>query len=152
MSWSRDRAAERLATWFGCGRSPLAPGTVGTLGALPCYWLLRHLPGPLYLATWCGLLGLGVWASGRVAELDRCNDPERVVIDEVTGVLLALLLVRRSGLGTKVASLLLFRLLDIVKPGPLRSAERLRPPGVGIMVDDVLAGLAAGLIARGLAR
>jgi phosphatidylglycerophosphatase A len=149
---SPNRAAERIATWFGCGRSPLAPGTVGTLGALPLFWLLRRVPGPVYLGAWCVLVGLGVWASERVSRARGTEDPPEVVVDEVAGVLLALSLVRERGLGAKAASVLLFRLLDILKPGPIAAVERLRPPGVGIMADDLLAGLVAGLVARAIGR
>ena len=146
------RAAERIATWFGCGRSPFAPGTVGTLGALPLFWLLRRVSWPAYLGAWCVLVGLGVWASDRVSRASGTEDPPEVVIDEVAGVLLALALVRERGLGAKAASVLLFRLFDITKPGPIAAAERLRPPGVGIMADDLVAGLAAGLLARVVGR
>jgi phosphatidylglycerophosphatase A len=147
-----DRAAEWIATWFGCGSSPIAPGTVGTLGALPLFWVLRRASWPAYLGVWCALVGLGVWASERVSRARGTEDPQQVVVDEVAGVLLALLPVRGRSLGAKAASVLLFRLLDIVKPGPIAAAERLRPPGVGIMADDLLAGLAAGLVARAVGR
>jgi phosphatidylglycerophosphatase A len=151
-SGRKDTAAEWLATWFGCGRSPLAPGTVGTLGALPLYWLIRRMPWPGYLGLLCLLTGLGTWASDRVARADGAEDPQRVVIDEVAGTLLALLMVRDRSRRAKIASVILFRLLDITKPGPIGLAERLRPPGVGIMADDLAAGLAAGLIARAFGR
>jgi phosphatidylglycerophosphatase A len=146
------RAAEQIATWFGCGRSPFAPGTVGTLGALPVFWLLRRASWPAYLGAWCVLVGLGVWASERVSRARGTEDPPEVVIDEVAGALLALALVRERRLGAKAASVLLFRLFDIMKPGPIAAAERLRPRGVGIMADDLVAGLAAGLLARVVGR
>jgi phosphatidylglycerophosphatase A len=125
---------------------------VGTLGALPLFWVLRRASWPAYLGVWCALVGLGVWASERVSRARGTEDPQQVVVDEVAGVLLALGLVRERGLGAQAASVLLFRLLDIVKPGPIAAVERLRPPGVGIMADDLLAGLAAGLVARAVGR
>jgi phosphatidylglycerophosphatase A len=147
-----DRAAEWLATWFGCGLAPFAPGTAGTLGALPLFWLLRRVSWPAYLGACCALVGLGVWASDRVSRIRGTDDPPEVVIDEVAGVLLALALVRDRGVGAKAVSVLLFRLLDVMKPGFIAGAERLRPPGVGIMADDGVAGLVAGLVARAVGR
>ncbi|MBX3184347.1 MAG: phosphatidylglycerophosphatase A [Polyangiaceae bacterium] len=146
-----DRAAELIATWFGCGLSPKAPGTVGSLGAVPLHLLLRRLPLPLHVAATVGVTGLGVWAAQRVATRRGETDPQRVVIDEVAGVLIALGLVRRSSLKTQAMAWVLFRAFDILKPGPVHAAEDLSPEGVGIMADDVVAGVLAGLAARWLA-
>jgi phosphatidylglycerophosphatase A len=72
------------------------------------------------------------------------------VIDEVVGTLIALGLVRTRSLGARLVAFALFRVLDITKPGPIARAEHARPPGLGIMLDDVLAGMVAGLLARRL--
>jgi phosphatidylglycerophosphatase A len=145
-----QRSAEVVATWFGCGLSPIAPGTVGSIGTVPLHLLLRSL-GPVPYWTGTALITLlGVWAAERVAQQSGEKDPQRVVIDEVAGTLIAMGLVNGRSLAVRLAALLLFRAFDVVKPGPIDSVQRLEPAGLGIMADDVLAGLAAGLMARWL--
>jgi phosphatidylglycerophosphatase A len=141
-------AARSLATWFGCGRAPLGPGTVGALGTLPLHWALRALGPVPYAAGTLALTVAGVWASNRVAEALEDEDPSSVVIDEVVGTLLALGIGGASSWRGDLLGFALFRLLDIVKPGIIDDAQRLRPPGMGIMADDVLAGIGAGLAVR----
>lgn len=144
--------ARLVATWFGCGKSKVAPGTVGTLGALPLHLVLRAL-GPIpYGAAVVAITALGVWAAQREAERLGEEDPQSVVIDEVAGVLIALLIARGGGVKAELLSVVLFRLFDIWKPGPVDAAQRLPPEGVGIMADDVLAGVLAGLVARAVSR
>jgi phosphatidylglycerophosphatase A len=85
-----DRLALALATWFGCGYSPVAPGTAGTLGAIPLYLLIARL-GPAAVGGAAVVLALvGVAAASRVAELRGLKDPQLVCIDEVAGVFVAL--------------------------------------------------------------
>jgi phosphatidylglycerophosphatase A len=150
---SRRRAglAYWYAIWFGAGRSPRAPGTVGILAALPVWFGLAHLPGGLHLAFILALIVAGCYAAQRVAELTGEDDPQIVVVDESVGVLLALWVAAPTGLAGVALATLLFRLFDIYKPGPVRLVERLRPAGLGIRADDLLAGLAAGLLVRLLA-
>lgn len=143
-----QRAARVLATWFGCGLSPVAPGTVGTLGALPL-WLLVRGGGPWVVAAVAVVVTLaGVWSAGVVARSSAMKDPQIVVIDEVAGVLVALAGAPES-VGGIVGAVLLFRIFDMTKPFPARRAENL-PGGWGIVVDDVVAGLQAALVVRGL--
>ena len=143
-----------LATWFGCGYSRFAPGTVGTLGALPLVYALHTLGiVPYWIATVL-ITALGVWASGKVATELGKEDPQEVVIDEVAGVLIAVGLASglefQANVGAAIVAVLLFRLFDIWKPGPIDSVQSLHG-GFGVMADDVLAGIAAGLIANGVA-
>ena len=139
--------ARLLATWFGCGLSPIAPGTVGSLGAVPLHFALAAL-GPLpHAAAVAGLSLAGIWASNRVAEAEGVEDPQKVVIDEVCGTLIAMGMVSGAGFGIRLLALGLFRVLDITKPGPIDSVQRLEPAGVGIMADDLLAGVVAGAMA-----
>jgi phosphatidylglycerophosphatase A len=139
--------ARLLATWFGCGLSPKAPGTVGSLGAVPLHLALATL-GPLpHAAAIVALTAAGTWAANNVARAEGIEDPQKVVIDEVAGTLIAMGMVSGSSWGIRLLALALFRLLDITKPGPIDTVQRLEPPGVGIMADDVLAGLAAGIMA-----
>ena len=136
-----------LATWFGCGLSPKAPGTVGSIGAVPLHLALSLL-GPLpHAAAIVALSVAGIWASNEVARAEGIEDPQTVVIDEVCGTLIAMGMVSGAGLGIRLLALTLFRVLDITKPGPIDSVQRLEPPGVGIMADDLLAGVAAGAMA-----
>jgi phosphatidylglycerophosphatase A len=135
-----------LATWFGVGLIWIAPGTAGTIVALPVHWALATLPLALHLALIAALLAAGIWSAGRLADLLAQADPPVVVIDEVAGALLALVCVSGRGLLWQLVTLLLFRLLDILKPWPIYLAERCKPTGLGIMADDVVAGLAAGFI------
>ena len=145
-------SARWLATWFGCGHSPIAPGTVGSLGTLPLHFALRALgPIPHALVT-LGLTAAGVWAAQRVSDALGEEDPQAVVIDEVAGTLLAMGIARPAGIIGELAAFALFRVLDITKPGAIDRAQRLRPEGVGIMADDVLAGLGAGVAIRVAAR
>jgi phosphatidylglycerophosphatase A len=141
-----DLLARLIGQWFGTGLSPVAPGTVGSLGALPLFFLLRHTPWAVYWSTTLLVTMLGVWAAERCAELLGDDDPGSVVIDEVAGVLIALGFVRYAPLWVLAAAWLCFRVLDITKPSLIDKAQELRPAGVGIMVDDVLAGLAAGAL------
>jgi len=150
--WLATSVATLLGTWFGCGLSPRAPGTVGSLGALPLHLLLRQTPGAVHTAAVAFLLAAGTWAAQRYASEQGEQDPQTVVIDEVAGTLLALGCVRHEPLWLQGLAFLLFRLFDIWKPGPIRRVEHLQPTGVGIMADDVLAGLCAGALAFGLAR
>jgi len=143
--------ARLLATWFGCGYSKFAPGTVGTLGTLPFAYFL-HAFGlvPYWVGTVVVTL-VGVWASGRVASELGVEDPQSVVVDEVSGTLIAIGIA--SGLAFRESFVLYgiavvgFRVFDIWKPGPIDSVQSL-PRGWGIMADDVLAGVAAGLVAE----
>jgi len=144
--------AKWLATWFGCGLSPRAPGTVGSLGTLPLHLLLRETPSAVHGAAVALVLAVGTWAAQRYASERSEKDPQSVVIDEVAGTLLALGCVRHEPLWLQALAFLLFRLFDIWKPGLIRKVEHLQPTGVGIMADDVLAGLCAGALAFGVAR
>ncbi len=142
---SKTNVAWSLATWFGCGSSPIAPGTVGTLGALPIYFAVRGLGHVAVLVVAAILMVVGVWAAGIVAAEARSKDPQIVVIDEVVGVLCALA-ASPPQLGAVAITVLLFRIFDITKPFPARATERL-PGGWGIIVDDVVAGAwAAGAV------
>jgi phosphatidylglycerophosphatase A len=139
--------ARLLATWFGCGLAPKAPGTVGSIGAVPLHFALATLGPVPHVAAIVALTALGTWASNELAKAEGVEDPQKVVIDEVCGTLIAMGMVTGSGIGARLLALALFRVFDITKPGPIDSAQRLQPAGVGIMADDILAGLLAGVMA-----
>jgi phosphatidylglycerophosphatase A len=141
-------AASLIATWFGCGLNSKAPGTVGSLGAIPLHLLLCRLSPGAHIAAVIITTATGIWAAQREALESGQDDPQRVVIDEVAGTLIAMGLVRTRSVSRQLAALVLFRALDIWKPGPIRTAENAKPKGLGIMLDDLVAGLGAGVAAR----
>ncbi len=136
-----------LARWFGCGLFPYGPGTVGALGAIPVQLVLMRLPVAAHIAGVVLIALLGVWAAAQAAEVLGAEDPQQVVIDEVAGTLIAMAMVRGHGTWSLVVAFAAFRFLDIFKPGPIDTVQRIKHEGVAIMADDILAGLGAGLIA-----
>ena len=139
-------AACLLATGFGSGSSPVAPGTAGSLVGLALFWPLRLLGEPACLGALALLFGTGVIVSGHEARRAGVEDPGRVVVDEMVGMWATLLWLPWS-LGTAIAGFLLFRAMDVLKPYPARQLEGL-PRGWGIMADDVMAGIYANLLLR----
>jgi phosphatidylglycerophosphatase A len=144
-----DRLAYFLATSGGIGYAPLVPGTFGSLPGLALAWALLHYQGtPGLLAGFAVLALAGVWAAHRTAARERREDPGIVVIDEVTGQMLALAFVAPTPLAL-ASGFVLFRVFDILKPPPARQAESL-PGGLGIMADDWMAGIYANLALHAL--
>jgi len=143
-----DRVAFVIGTWFGCGESPKAPGTVGSIGAVPVHLLLVTLPVTYHWAVIALITALGIWASQRISDALGQKDPQRVVVDEVAGVLIAMACVRTAPAAAAAAAFVLFRFFDITKLGPVGMAERAKPAGLGIMADDLVAGAIAGILAR----
>ena len=142
--------AALLATWFGCGLARVAPGTVGSLAALPCAAGLWLLGGAWLLGTAVALVFLaGLWASARYAGAAGGGDPGAVVIDEVAGQWLALVLLPADP-RAYVLAFVLFRLFDIAKPWPIGWLDRTLEGGLGIMLDDLMAGLYAAVLGYGL--
>lgn len=128
-----------LATWFGAGLLPRAPGTWGSLAALPFAWAITGAGGPWLLAAATVVLSfVGWWAAERYAAASGSGDPGQVVIDEVAGQWLVLTLAPRTLVGYALG-FALFRLFDIVKPWPVSWADRRLKGGLGIMLDDILA-------------
>jgi phosphatidylglycerophosphatase A len=135
-----------VATGAGSGYAPVAPGTVGSGVGLLLYVPLAGLGGASYLLAVGGVAVLGIWASGRAESIFERRDDRRITVDEIAGMLLALAFLPFR-LDVAVAGFLLFRLFDIWKPFPVRAAESLSG-GLGVMADDLLAGLYANLIAQ----
>ena len=142
--------ASLLATWFGSGLLPKAPGTWGSLAALPFAFLIVTLAGTwgLFAAAILATL-LGVWAAGVYAARSGQSDPQRVVIDEVAGQWLALLPVAQD-LRFYAVAFLAFRFFDIVKVWPAGRIDRELKGGWGIMLDDVVAGIYAAALSYGI--
>jgi phosphatidylglycerophosphatase A len=146
-----DRIALLVAEWFGAGRSPLAPGTVGTATAVP----LAHLAAPLGVASYIALCAavtlVAIWAADRADRRLGTHDSGRIVIDEVAGYLVTMAWVDRSEPILLLAGFAVFRVADIVKPPPARFFDRGFRGGVGVVLDDVVAGLYASLVVAGMA-
>jgi phosphatidylglycerophosphatase A len=144
----KDRLAILISTWFGCGLSPFAPGTVGSLAALAIGILLHEYAG---FAWWHFLILAAVafvpatWAADVTAKVKKLKDPQIVVVDEVLGQWIALAGLRHFHWAGYLAAFALFRLFDIWKPPPVRQLEAL-PGGLGINMDDVMAGGYAALV------
>jgi phosphatidylglycerophosphatase A len=132
-----------FATFFGAGLSPRAPGTVATFAAIPLYLALRSLRLPFYLAITAKLFAAGALAA-REMEKEWGRDPSKVVIDEVVGLLITLVS-RPRGIKEILIGSALFRFFDILKPPPVSTLERKVPGGLGVMADDVAAGIMAAL-------
>ncbi len=142
-----SRPAMLVATFGGIGLLPGAPGTWGSLIALPLAFALMALGGrALLLAAAVALFAAGCWAAGRYASATGVHDPGSVVVDEVAGQWLTLL---GGGLAMGwrgfLMGFVLFRLFDIVKPWPVSLADRRVPGGFGVMLDDGLAAIYAGI-------
>jgi phosphatidylglycerophosphatase A len=134
-----------LASGLGAGLLPVAPGSWGSLAALPLAWAIHALWGAPGLAAGAALVFLaGWWASAAVVRAGAAKDPAWIVIDEVAGQWLALLPAPLDPVAYGLA-FLLFRLFDIWKPWPVRLADRRVGGGLGVMLDDALAAAYAAL-------
>lgn len=140
------RAALAIATALGAGYLPIAPGTFGSAVGLLLWLALPHL-------LWIQVLAIavvtvaGIWSATVAEQHFGRSDPGEVVIDEVAGMMITLVLIPQAAGWWLVIAFLLFRAADIVKPFPVNRLERL-PGGLGIMADDLLAGVYANLALR----
>jgi phosphatidylglycerophosphatase A len=144
----RSRLALAVASAGGAGYSPIAPGTAGSAVALAILWLVPF--SPLGLAVFLlAVLAAGTWAADEAERLLGRKDPGVIVIDEVAGMTVSVLALPRTA-AVLIAAFVLFRIFDVVKPFPANASQRLGG-GVGVMVDDLIAGayaLAVLLAAR----
>lgn len=139
-----------LAFGLGSGLSPKAPGTFGTLAALPIYWfLLKDLPPFAFLLVLLVSFVAGVYFCGKTAKDLNVHDHGGIVWDEFVGMWLTLFLAP-AGLGWMVLGFVLFRVFDIIKPWPIKWFDQHVHGGFGIMVDDVIAGVFAWLCLQGI--
>jgi len=139
-----DRFCIILATGLGVGYFPLAPGTFGTLLAIPIYYFLSEIPSPLYEITLLGFFFLAVWFSEKAGPLFGKKDDPRIVIDEIMGFFVTMLWIPKTTLWV-IVGFFLFRFFDILKPHPIRLLEKVRG-GYGVVLDDVLAGVYANVM------
>ncbi len=134
-----------LATGFGVGYSPIAPGTLGTLVAIPIYYFLSEIRSPLYEITLIAFFFLSVWISENTEKYFGKKDDCRIVIDEIMGYLITMLWIPKIILFI-VVGFFLFRFFDILKPFPIRRLEKRLKGGYGVVLDDVLAGVYANIV------
>lgn len=136
-----------LASNFGLGYAPVASGTFGTLAGIPLFYLMAGLSPAAYTLVWLLLLMLSFWIAAQAGRYYRVVDDGRIVIDELLGYLTTVAWLPFSwtaaGLG-----FLLFRLFDITKPPPANWLDRRLKNGVGVVLDDVAAGIYAALVLR----
>lgn len=131
-----------LAFGFGSGAAPRAPGTWGSLAAIPLYYLVAWLPQEGYLAFLILSFLLGVWLCGKTARDLKVHDHGGIVWDEFVGMWIVLAL-HPSTIEGVLMAFMLFRLFDVIKPWPISWLDARMPGGLGIMVDDVVAGFMA---------
>ncbi len=129
-----------LAAWGPCGYAPFAPGTAGTIGAIPLFWLLRGLPLPLYLVTVLAFIALASYAAQHAGVYWKVTDASPIVVDEVAGYLVTMALAPWSWQAA-LAGFLFFRVFDVVKPWPACYFDSSVKNGFGVVMDDVVAGV-----------
>ncbi|MEJ2591789.1 MAG: phosphatidylglycerophosphatase A [Candidatus Thiodiazotropha sp.] len=135
-----------LAFGFGSGLAPKAPGTFGTLAAVPVYLLLQPLPSSLYLLLLAGGFLAGIAICGRTSRDLGVHDHGGIVWDEIIGFLVTMTPVVHNGWWWILPGFALFRLFDIFKPWPIGWLDRRLQGGLGIMLDDLVAGLFAAVL------
>jgi phosphatidylglycerophosphatase A len=143
------RISEVIGTMFYIGKIPFAPGTWGSLAALLLWYLIKpEIIDPLFLLITGGLFFVGISVSEIITRELKNHDPKEIVIDEWVGMWISLYLVPHS-IFWGLISFLLFRFFDILKPGPVQIMDDIHSP-IGVMLDDVVAGILALLVTQSL--
>jgi phosphatidylglycerophosphatase A len=142
-----DRLILLLATGLGLGLIPGAPGTYGTLLGIPLAWVFARPGIFLNSLSLLAFAALSIWVAGKAEVTLKKHDAREIVIDEVAGMAVTLFLVPINH-QTAIAGFLLFRFFDIVKLGPVKWANNRLSGGLGIVADDLLAGIFANLSLR----
>ena len=142
MSALRD-PVHFVAFGFGAGLAPYAPGTFGSIVGVIAAWWLLELPLAARVALVLGVIALGIWICGESARRLGKHDDQRIVLDEIAGVLLTSLAVVEKTLFALALVFVFFRIFDIWKPWPIRDVDHSLHGGLGIMLDDLIAALYA---------
>ncbi len=143
----RDEAVVFLATGFYIGNIPFAPGTFGSILGLALCFVLAGLKLPLAIIFTVLFIIVAVWIANGAEKVLKKNDPGCIVIDEIAGMAVTLVGLPFN-LTTALIGFIIFRILDILKPFPIRSLDKRVSGGVGIVLDDVVAGIFANLLLR----
>ena len=155
ISTEAGRLPVLVATFFGAGFSPVAPGTAGSLAALPLAFALLHVEIVLATLIIIGLYFLGLWSANHLEKVSGQHDVQMIVIDEVVGLCVSALMLSWWFPGAVDTYLLLllsflsFRFFDVVKPWPISWIDRTVGGGVGVMIDDLVAALMGVLVVAG---
>ena len=147
---SVPRLATLLATGFGAGYAPIAPGTAGSLLALPFLPALAELrdgAAAIYVIVLVAVIAIAIWAADRTSRAWNTVDDGRIVADEIAGMMVTGAFLPATW-GAAIAAFLAFRIFDVWKPFPIRQLEKRLPGGVGVVTDDLLAGIYAGIALR----
>jgi phosphatidylglycerophosphatase A len=139
-----------LAFGFGTGTIPYAPGTFGTLIAIPFYLVLRELPNVAYLVVVLAIIAASIWICDKVTREIKIDDHQGMVLDEIVGYFVTMFAAPHNWPWI-LWGFLLFRLFDIWKPWPIRQVDARLTGGMGIVLDDVLAGIYSCLLLQALA-
>ena len=142
-----NKAAVFLATGFYIGKIPLAPGTFGSLIGLPLCFLLAEIQLSAAIIAVLLIIALAIWISSVAERTLERKDPGCIVIDEIAGMVVTLIGLPFN-LTTATIGFILFRILDILKPFPIRILDKRLPGGLGIVADDVVAGIFANVLIR----
>jgi phosphatidylglycerophosphatase A len=134
-----------LAFGFGAGLAPKAPGTFGSVVGVVAAWWLLELPLVARAVVVLAVIGAGIWICGESARRLGRHDDQRIVLDEIAGVLLTSLAVIEKTVFALALVFVLFRVFDIWKPWPIRDVDHSLQGGLGIMLDDLIAALYAAI-------
>ena len=143
----RDRVFIFLATGCGIGYVPLIPGTFGTLPGLPLCFLMAKIPIAVAAGAVVGIILVSMWIAGEAEKALGQKDPRKIVIDEIAGLAVALMGLPFNSV-TVVLGFIVFRVFDSWKPFPLRLLERRLSGGIGVVMDDVGAGIYTNALIR----
>ncbi|MFZ3228767.1 MAG: phosphatidylglycerophosphatase A [Pseudobdellovibrio sp.] len=138
-----------IATFFNIGRVSKAPGTVATLATIPLWWALAQTGPIIYMCVVLALVPIGIIAAQAYEAQSEHHDAKEIVIDEVVGFLITMTWLPMTW-QSLVLGFIFFRFLDIVKPPPIRQLDKHVKGGVGVMVDDIVAGLIGSLILQAI--
>ena len=133
------------ATGLGTGLAPVAPGTFGSILGVVLVYFFMPTAALFQLVVVVGVTALAIYASGWLAQAEDKHDPAKVVADEIAGIFVTFMWLPLGSWKLLLAGFVLFRILDIWKPWPIRKLENL-PGGFGIVIDDVAAGVVANLV------
>lgn len=137
--------AQFIASGFGSGCMPFAPGTFGTIAAIPLWYCLQFLPFYSYLGIVLIIFIFGTYFAHKASHELNVHDHGGIVIDEFVGYFITMSLIPTSWINVLIG-FILFRIFDVIKPWPIRYFDKHVKGGFGIMIDDVIAGLIACLI------
>lgn len=141
---AKSKLVPLVATFFGSGLSPVAPGTMGSLATLPVIWLISFA-GPLFhMGFIVFLFPIGLWAAEMYERTSGRHDSKEIVIDEVLGMLITMVWLPMTW-QAMLLGFVLFRVLDILKPFPIGLIDKKVQGGLGVIADDVVAGILANI-------